>query len=366
MLQLKTTFYFFFFILFFFSCSNGFDPEGVWISIDDPKQKIIALSNEPYGIALRKKNGGAWRNYRRTTQNNFFGTGVYDVSIISSDTLIMKRKETEEIKKYFKSNQKTNGAWAVNIRMPKETVRKFLGEPDEIIQLEKEEEKWVYGEHTRITFNELGVKDFSDKYKKDKNFNVLQRGMKMEEVLNILGVPDNKKSTWNSFLGTEKLWIYENGKIVKFKDGKMSKFYPNFERYEKLQAFKEDAMIHQYDFEKIDTSNIKITVNENGKIVEELKMELYSLDTINEFEFIGEKYWLFITHENNKGFRIAYNRKTKKKGLKYDHGFFDEVDIKLDRNLIPKGILTGNLKAKIEEKKARNTIIEGTFLFPLD
>ncbi len=357
-------FFLFIFCLLIISCGEKHDPEGIWESTSDNKN-IIFIQETKGGIAFRKKGRNAWRTFSQMKKNFYFGKSYHDIEILSPDSLARIHKDTKEKEIYTKTKSNYQGLWVLNIQMPREKVEKFIGKPDSILHERIDKEKWYYKNNSLVVFDKNGVKNFTDNYKMQRDFNKLKRGMSMDSVKYVLGSPDKIKSDWDSFNGTGDFWHYGENIRLKTRNNKLLRIFTNNKRHDEMIARLGYAMNNMNEFKSIGSDSLQLTVLENGNKTDILEGEIYFMGEYYDIVFKGNKYWVYIHFYPAKGYKACFSRLKNKNDIDvFESDFFSIIDVKIDKknSNLPLNKIAGSLKGSIEEKKARNTIIEGNFI----
>lgn len=372
----KTTIYSFYLLLilaFLNSCQEEErqNPIGIWSEISNPENKMIVHTMGLEKVVTRTKDDYYWYSYLHTSDNVYLGEGEQEnnLEILDNGNLEVFNKEMRVFKKVYKKiPASTEPFWFLYEDMPKELVIEFLGNPDSISN-ENSLEEWFYDKSKVIRFNEKEeIASYSENHVRQPDFSKINVGDFYTQVEEILGDPYQTKAEYDLMGIPNHDMFYGNNKKIVARDSIVTQIIPDIERYNQEQMALIDAEAIPFDFAALSEKELKITVEEKGKITEVLKPSISRYNHMAYLRLSGKKYNVVFLLMGSNEFKAILSRKIKRRRHKEDNleiKLIENMIFYVDPNLLSSNKIASTINIIIKERNAKNTIITGSFILDM-
>lgn len=363
----------FLFSIIFFSCQEKEiqNPIGIWSEINDPENKIIVQKMGLSQIVTRAKDDYYWYSYLHARDNYYLGEGEQEnnLEILDDGTLEIFSKEMRAFKKRYKRTSANDESfWFLYEEMSKELVLEFLGEPD-LISNENKLEEWIYGKNKVIRFNNKEeIISYSENHIINPDFSKINIGDFYTKVEELLGTPYKTETDYDlRGIPSHNMFYGDNKKIVA-RDSIVTQIIPDIERYNQEQMAFMDAEAIPFDFADLTEKEFKITVEEKGKIIEELKPNIIRYNHMAYLRLAGKKYNVIFLLMGSNEYKAIFSRSIERRRHKEDNleiNLIKNMEFLVDANLLSNNKIGAKINIVIKERNAKNTIITGSFIIDM-
>ena len=356
-----------------FSCQENKiqNPIGVWSEINDPENKMIVQNMGLSKVVTRTKDDYYWYSYLNARDNLYLGEGEQEnnLEILNDGTLEVFNKEMRAFKKRYKKISANNESfWFLYEEMPQELVLELLGEPD-LISNENSLEEWIYGKNKVIRFNENEeIESYSENHITNPDFSKINIGDSYTKVEKLLGTPYKTEANYDLIkIPSHHMFYGDNRKIVT-RDSIVTQIIPDIERYNQEQMALIDAEAIPFEFATFTAKEFNITVEEKGKIIEELKPSIVRYNHMAYLRLAGKKYNVIFLLMGSNEYKAIFSRTIKRRRYKEDNlevNLIDNMLFFVDPDLLSNNKIAARISLTIKERNAKNTFISGSFILDM-
>jgi hypothetical protein len=322
-------------------------------------------------VVTRTKDNYYWYSYLNAKNNFYLGEGDQEnnLEILDDGTLEVFSKEMHAFKKRYKKIPTNNESfWFLYEDMPKELVLELLGNPD-LISNDNSLEEWIYGKNKVICFNQDGeIESYSENHVIHPDFSKINIGDFYTKIKKLLGTPYKIKVDYDfRSIPNHDIFYGDNQKIVT-KDSIVTQIIPDIERYNQEQMALIDAEAIPFDFATLAEKEFNITVEEKGKVIEELKPSIVRYNHMAYLRLVGKKYNVIFLLMGSNEYKAIFSRTIKRRRHKEDNleiNLLENMLFFVDPDLLSNNKIGARINIIIKERNAKNTLISGSFVIDM-